>query len=57
MTPPLDAYDAPPTVIRVGDDVLIRSPHNEACYTMDAVKRLILVLEDVVASTERPPSP
>ena len=26
MTPPLDAYDAPPNVSRVGDDVLIRSP-------------------------------
>jgi hypothetical protein len=54
VPPYLDAYDSPPEVIRSGNDVLIRSPHNEACYTITAVKKLLVALQEVVSAAEAP---
>lgn len=48
---PLDAYPAPPVVIRHGDEILIRSPHEEACYTLDAARALVIRLQTVLESS------
>ncbi len=40
MTASISAYADPPEILRVGDEVILRSLAGDACYTLDAVRRL-----------------
>ena len=43
-----EAYRSPPEVLLVENEVILRSPHNEACYTVEAARLLIQRLRAVV---------
>ena len=47
MSFPPDTYQDPPEVLLVEGEVILRSPHNEACYTVEAARRLIDRLNQV----------
>ena len=47
-----DAYQEPPEVLLVDGEVILRSPHNEACYTVEAARRLIDRLNQVLGKAD-----
>jgi len=49
---PGPTYPDPPEVLLVEGEVILRSPHNEACYTVEAARRLIDRLNRVLGEPQ-----
>lgn len=42
------SFDQPPEVIAVGEDIILRAPNGEACYTRSAMRQLLMRLGAVL---------
>jgi hypothetical protein len=49
MKPVTATYHEPPEVLWVEGEIILRGPHREDCYTVDAAARLALDIQNLIA--------